>query len=94
MPPKRKPSGTNKLIVPKKLNRGLMGLRKNQVEKLSIDTLTSLSTYPAHHVSTLKPEDPQPEVIQDINQSESEYAENLSYEYLQLNEDTSWTLIE
>ena len=29
-----------------------------------------------------------------LNQSETEYAMNLSYEYLQLNEDTSWTLID
>jgi len=81
---------SKKRNVPIKLNRGLSGLRKSPiVEKLSIDTKSSPST-PASSQSG----DPQPEVIQDINQSESEYAENLSYEYLQLNEDTSWTLID
>tara|TARA_Y100001958_G_C21232871_1_gene558822 strand:+ start:1988 stop:2254 length:267 start_codon:yes stop_codon:yes gene_type:complete len=87
MPPKREP-GTKKQNTPIKLNRGLKGLRKSPlVEKLSIDTKNHLT------LPLSQSEDPQPEVIQDINQSESEYAENLSYEYLQLNEDTSWTLI-
>ena len=93
MPPKREPSGSKKQIIPIKLNKGLNGLRKRQVGKISIDAKPS-STLPSTSSSSQFEEDPQPEVIQNTNQSESEYAENLSYEYLQLNEDTSWTLID